>query len=606
VPQVTTEGWPDDRLTSSDAPSVVRHHAGPADDPDRYELLGEAEGADEAWHVIDHRAATGEALFTLAALRPADDLQVRPDGDLQVRHDAEPTGERAGERGEATPPEALWRERAAGLARVRHARLAGLVSTFTGPAPHVPGRADPRAPAWHYAVLEQAAGRSVADWLRDDPGAGVEERFTVLATAAGVLQELHRGSEDAPPVVHGDITPRSVRLGGFWPADGVRLSGASLGGLRRGPVRRRDSGVYTAPEVRAGALPSAASDVFGFGATAVLVLTGSPPATSPDGVLDPALVKRQLAAAPLTAPHPGLAELLLQALSPDPALRPDRLPAWVNGMRAFVEPRPAPGTWGGTVPASPAAALAPARPARSLPARPVVAVVGALLLATAGTAVAITAVQQGRLKDVPNPVAIVQPQPTSAPPPPPASSAPAPAATGSPRETSRGPVAPTRRPSASASSAQGAPSPTGADLPGPTATSAPPVLPPPVVPTAAPTAPPASTPPAPVVTPPAPTSTPPVSTPPTSTPPVVTPPVSTPPTTTPPTSTPPVSTPPTSTPPVSTPPPGTPPAGPSGGGTPPVTTPASTPGTPTATRSAPEVTLPARVPPTLVGDPARR
>ncbi len=538
---MTTEGWPDDRLTSSDAPSLVRHHAGPADDPDRYELLGEAEGADEAWHVIDHRAATGEALFTLAALRPT-----VTDG-LEVVHEGDDNGDDV----VTTPPEVLWRERAAGLARVRHARLAGVVSTFAGPAPHRPGRADPDAREWNYAVLEQAAGRSVADWLRDDPGASVEERFTVLATAAGVLQELHRGSEDAPPVVHGDITPRSVRLGGFWPADGVRLSGASLGGLRRGPVAQRSVGAYTAPEVREGALPSAASDVFGFGATAVLILTGMPPSTSPDGVLDPALVKRQLAAATLTAQHPGLGHLLLQALSADPAQRPDRLPAWVNGMRAFVEPRPSLDPYDGTD-FPPAVLAAPvAREARSLPKRPVVVVVGALLLATAGTAVAIAAVQQGRLKDVPNPVAIVQPPRTADSLP--TSSAPAaPAATDGSSSTSSGAQAPSTRRSSSSTSAT-----TGASVP-PTdpALVPPPSLPPAAAPpalaqTTAPVVPPAATPTTSVIPPsggvgggigapplPQGTRTPggPSSTPPTSTPPTSTPPTSTPPTTTGPTS----------------------------------------------------------------------
>ena len=43
----------------------------------------------------------------------------------------------------------------------------------------------------------------------------------------------------------------------------------------------------------------------------------------------------------------------------------------------------------------------------------VAVVVGALVLATAGAGIAIAAVQQGRLKDVPNPVAIVQPAPVT-------------------------------------------------------------------------------------------------------------------------------------------------------------------------------------------------
>ncbi|NAZ87974.1 hypothetical protein, partial [Kineococcus indalonis] len=217
-----TEGWPDDGLTSAaDVPSVVRHRAGPGDDPDRYELLGEADGADEAWHALDHRAPAGEALLTLVALRPGE----------------------GGERDAAV--EELWRERARGLTRVRHAGLAGLVHTFSGAAPHAPGRAATAGPPWRYAVREQAAGRSVADWLRDDPGAGVQERFAVLAVTAGILHELHRGTDDVPPVVHGDITPRTVRLSGFWPSDGVRLAGASLGGLRSGPSGRPAASPYT-------------------------------------------------------------------------------------------------------------------------------------------------------------------------------------------------------------------------------------------------------------------------------------------------------------------------------------------------------------------------
>ncbi|MCI3926396.1 hypothetical protein MO973_40055 [Paenibacillus sp. TRM 82003] len=404
-----TEGWPDDRLTSaSDVPSVVRHRAGPPGDPDRYELLGEADGPDEAWHVLDHRAAAGEALFTLVALRPpvAAAATAGADG---------PEGEDGG----APPPdpaavERTWRERAAGLARVRHERLAAVLSTFTGPAPHPPGRVAGAEDGWNYAVVEQAPGRSVADWLRDDPGAGVEERFAVLAAAAGVLQELHRGTDHSPPLVHGALTPRTVRLGGFFPGDGVRLAGAGLGGLRA-DGSAREPGPCTAPEVRAGELPSAAGDVFSFAATAVFVLTGQPPATGADGALDTALVRRQLAAAPHTAAHPRIAELLLEGLAQDPRQRPDRLPGWVNAMRAVATPAPVPegpDAWASPVPAAPAPASARPARVRTLPRRPLAVVVGALLLATAGTAIAVTAVQQGRLDEVPNPVAIVQPPPT--------------------------------------------------------------------------------------------------------------------------------------------------------------------------------------------------
>ncbi|NAZ82566.1 hypothetical protein GTR02_12115, partial [Kineococcus sp. R8] len=528
---MTTEGWPEDRVTgAADVPSIVRHCAGPVGDEDRYEILGRADGSDEGWHVLDRDAGAGDALFTLVTLRP----QPRAGQDVDD-HLAE---------------QEMWRERAAGLTRVKHARLAGVVTTFRGPAPHKPGTARSDEAPWSYAVLEQASGRSVADWLRDDPGAPVEERLTVLATAAGVLQELHRGSDSVPPLVHGDISPRTVRLGGFWPADGVRLAGASLSGLRRGPLHGDPASPYTAPEVRAGGLPSAASDVFGFGATAITVLTGQPPVVGHDGEPDLALVRRQLGAAPFTAPHPGMADLLLRAVATDPHDRPDRLPVWVNELRAFVDPVPATEALA-VVPAVAPAALAADGPAglRALPRRPVAVVVGALVLATAGAGIAIAAVQQGRLKDVPNPVAIVQPAPVtqstratealgvpSAEGPRTSAEDSAPTSPGRPRSATASPRAstPGAPPTPSALLPPGAaPSPLlpGQGLVPPAAETptVPPLIPPAVSDPSGPAAPPPVGTPAPPSSAPPPTVTPPPVTPPPVTPPPVTPPPVTPP-----------------------------------------------------------------------------
>ncbi|MFB9376056.1 hypothetical protein ACFFKU_00650 [Kineococcus gynurae] len=420
---MTYEGWPDDGLTAAaDVPEVVRHRVGPPEDPDRYEVLGDVDNGGESWHVLDHRADAGAAvLLTLAALRPfathdedASGSEVPPGDEIPTPTDSVGDLEvvrtpREDEDGAVAPVSVAdrrrwWQQRAAGLAKVHHPRLAGLRHTFAGPAPHVPEGADLDGPEWDYAVLEQAAGRSVADWLRDDPGAAMDERFAILAAAAAVLEDLHRGSDTAPPLVHGDITPRTLRLGGFWPADGVRLAAGSLGGRPRPGALP-----YTAPEVRAGELPSAASDVYGFGATALHVLTGQPPATGPDGSLDPVLVRRQLGAAPQTAAHPALADLLLQSLSADPHERPDRLQGWVNALRTVVDVLPPLAGPSAPLPL----AVAPSARVRTLPRRPFAVTVGALLLATAGGAIAITAVQQGRLAEVPNPIAIVQPPPVT-------------------------------------------------------------------------------------------------------------------------------------------------------------------------------------------------
>ncbi len=432
---MTTEGWPDDRLTSSDVPSLVRHHAGPVEDPDRYELLGEAEGADEAWHVLDHRAQAGEALFTLAALRP------RAVEDLEVRHAPDRDEDGAEAVSEEVSPEELWRERAAGLARVRHARLAG--SSTPSPAP----RRTRRAGVHRRGRLE----------LRR-PGAGrgpVRRRLAARRPRSRCRGAVHRpGHRRQRPV------RAAPRLRGR-PAARPRRHHPALGpprrllARRRGPPRRRQprrSAARSAaavpahrlhgPEVRAGALPSAASDVFGFGATALFVLTGTAPATSPDGVVDPPWSAGS--SAPPRSPRPTRAW---------PTCCCRRCPRTRrNGPTGCRRGSTACGPSSNPAPPSTPTTGSPRRRS-SCPSprggdavaakRPVVVVVGALLLATAGTAVAITAVQQGKLRDVPNPVAIVQPPQESSTLP--TSSVPQPATTAGDAAPSTGPAVAWRR-----------------------------------------------------------------------------------------------------------------------------------------------------------------
>ncbi|PPK98215.1 hypothetical protein CLV92_102368 [Kineococcus xinjiangensis] len=549
---MSTEDWSDDRLTAAHVPEVVRHCAGPDDDPDRYEILGALDAAvDELWHVLDRRAPVGEALRVLAAQRPAELLITYHGGSAERGRDA------------AADPAVAWRRRAAEVARVHHPRLAGVRAVFTGAPPHVPGSAptvEEPGDRWGYVVLERVPGRSLAEWIRDEPDAGLPERLAVLSAVAGVLDELHGGDVGRPPVVHGAVTPRSVRLAGASPAEGVLLAAPALGLHGPRPPHLVGAAVPAdlPPEVRAGRLPAAAADAFALGVLAVHLLTGEPPVRDPEsGELDPDAVRRQLAAAPLTRDEPGLAEGVLQALAFDPALRPGDLRGWVDGLHAALrlEVGPPAERVAGSVPAAVAPATGAGGSARVTRPRPGLAMAAVVMLATSAAAVAVAVVQTGHMRDVPNPVPVApQAQPSGERPggERPGGEQPSGERPGAPEPTpdpARTGGTPVPAPSPSASSAEGprsrGPQPSASSsAPGPSA------------------APPTATPP---------TATPPTGTPPTGTPPGATPPAENPPSAAPPVETPPVETPPVETPPSAAPPSATPPA------VPPTTLPPSVP-----------------------------
>lgn len=146
-----------------------------------------------------------------------------------------------------------------------------------------------------YAAVVAARGRL-------SPG----EVVTALAPMAGALGTLH-----AAGLVHADLSPGNVLFDGSgrpWLAD---LGVARIVGDVVSPVWGTQG--YLAPEVEAGAEPSAAADVFGVGALAWLALVGEPPG--------PSFVRTPLAQA-----APGLPEeftaLLERCLHADPTVRP--------------------------------------------------------------------------------------------------------------------------------------------------------------------------------------------------------------------------------------------------------------------------------------------
>src|SRR4029450_11045844 len=97
-----------------------------------------------------------------------------------------------------------------------------------------------------------------------------------LEQAAEALEHLH-GHD--PAVVHGDVKPANLIL-----TSSGRIVVVAFGMSAPPPgdgLRRAGLAGYVAPEVAAGARPTAASDVYSFAATALALLTGEPPNDRP-------------------------------------------------------------------------------------------------------------------------------------------------------------------------------------------------------------------------------------------------------------------------------------------------------------------------------------
>jgi serine/threonine-protein kinase len=192
----------------------------------------------------------------------------------------------------------------------RFNREAGAMAGFSHPnvaAVYDVEAGDPATGREPFYVMEYCEGGSLADRLKAGP-IPPEALIPIVAAIAEGLTELHRQG-----LVHRDIKPANILFSGdrpkladfgvVWrdgPQDGepLTLPGSTVGTLP-----------YLAPELVAGDPPSPASDVYAFGVTIFLALTGQYPRG------------RQLSTA---APElgTGFDHALTRALHVDPAARP--------------------------------------------------------------------------------------------------------------------------------------------------------------------------------------------------------------------------------------------------------------------------------------------
>ena len=166
-------------------------------------------------------------------------------------------------------------------------------------------------------TMQHVEGSSLADRLRDDGVLPVAETLRILRDVAAGLAAAH-----AAGVVHRDLKPANVLLAAGDQHAIVADFGIAAEVNRLGVATMDVAGTrgYMSPEQAAGRPVDARTDVYAFGVLAHRMLTGEVPATAPTlvGATD---VGGPVAGMPDDV-SPGLAVLVDQCLSTDPAIRP--------------------------------------------------------------------------------------------------------------------------------------------------------------------------------------------------------------------------------------------------------------------------------------------
>jgi eukaryotic-like serine/threonine-protein kinase len=208
----------------------------------------------------------------------------------------------------------------------------------------------------HVIVMEYVPGETLRDALRRRTRLPVPETLKILDGVAAGLDAIHRQG-----IVHRDVKPGNILLG----ADGtIKLADLGIAAVAD-RTRITTAGAllgtfsYMAPEQLTGERATAATDVYALAAVAFEMLSGRKARTEPNPVA--------LAHAISTRPPPDLreawpqastaaAELLIRAMSRDPAARPRSASELSRRLRAALQPE-------NTAPIAP-------RPLRPVPVRP--------------------------------------------------------------------------------------------------------------------------------------------------------------------------------------------------------------------------------------------
>lgn len=137
---------------------------------------------------------------------------------------------------------------------------------------------DPAQPGWQYLVIERVPGKSLQEWLESGWRPSEEELKDLSLQALDILDYMHRL---APPVIHRDLKPSNLILD----RDTQQLYLIDFGAVQDALRQQSHSTVvgtfgYMAPEQFSGR-SSPVTDLYGWGATLLHLLSGRSPAELP-------------------------------------------------------------------------------------------------------------------------------------------------------------------------------------------------------------------------------------------------------------------------------------------------------------------------------------
>jgi serine/threonine protein phosphatase PrpC/aminoglycoside phosphotransferase/ribosomal protein L39E len=205
-------------------------------------------------------------------------------------------------------------------------------------SPHVlRARESSRKREHAYLVTEFVDGQTLAQWMVDNPRAGLHKVRDIIGQVAKGLQVFHRLE-----MLHQDLTPANVMIDVTGTAKIIDFGSTSIAGIEGdvAAVGRADiagSIQYTAPEYFLGEGGTQASDIFSLGVIAYQMLTGRLPYGTEVTKLRTRAQLRKLRYASALDDHrelPGWVDVVLRkAVHPDPARRYGELSEFVFDLR---------------------------------------------------------------------------------------------------------------------------------------------------------------------------------------------------------------------------------------------------------------------------------
>jgi len=133
----------------------------------------------------------------------------------------------------------------------------------------------PRKRNYLYTVTEYVEGKTLTQWMADNPGPTIDDARSIIEQVAKGLQAFHRQE-----MVHQDLRPENIMIDTEGTVKIIDFGSTKINGISE--IVKRNEGIvgtaqYTAPEYYLGQLGTSHSDLFSLGVIAYQLLSGKLP-----------------------------------------------------------------------------------------------------------------------------------------------------------------------------------------------------------------------------------------------------------------------------------------------------------------------------------------